>query len=132
MSIEEKLKALILSKYNSVREFAIDIDIPYTTIVSIFKRGIGNSSVTNIIKISKALGISVDELADGNIVPVRSYQKPTERIFEVNEILEDVKDQLSQLDSLTFDGKPIDKDSIDSIVDAMDIGVEMVKRKLKN
>jgi len=132
MAIEEKLKELILSRYNSIREFAIDIDIPYTTIVSIFKRGIGNSSVTNVIKISKALGISVDELANGNIVPIRSYKKPTERIFEVSEILEDVKDQLSHLDSLTFDGKPVNKDSIDSIVDAMDIGVEMAKRKMKN
>lgn len=132
MTIEEKLRELILSRYNSIREFGIYIDVPHTTITSILKRGIGNSSVTNIIKICKALGISVDELANGNIVPIRSYQKPTERIFEVNEILEDVKDQLSYLDGLTFDGKPVNKDSIDSIVDAMDIGVEMAKRKMKN
>lgn len=131
MTIEEKLKELILSKYSSIREFAIDIDVPYTTITSIFSRGIGNSSVTNIIKICKPLGISVDELAEGNIVPIRSYQKSTERIFEVKDILEDVKDQLSTLDGLTFDGKPANKDSIDSIVDAMDIGVEMAKRKIK-
>lgn len=132
MTIEEKLKELILNKYNSIREFGVYIDVPHTTISSILQRGIGNSSVTNIIKICKALGISVDELADGNIVPIRSYQKPTERIFEVNEILEDVKDQLSHLDGLTFDGKPANKDSIESIVDAMDIGVEMAKRKMKN
>lgn len=132
MTIEEKLKELILTRYNSIREFSIDIDIPYTTLSSIFQRGIENSNVSNIIKICKALNISVDGLADGNIIPINSYQKPTERIFEINEILEDVKDQLSHLDSLTFDGKPANKDSIDSIVDAMDIGVEMAKRKLKN
>lgn len=131
MNTEEKLKELILSRYHSIREFTNAIDIPYTTAVSIFKRGIGNSSINNVIKICKALGISVDELADGNIVPVRSYEKSTERIFEVEEILEDVKDQLNQCDGLTFKGKPVSKDNIDSIVDAMDIGVEMVKRKMK-
>lgn len=132
MTTEDKLKELILNRYSSMREFAVAIDMPHTTVASIFKRGIENSSVTNIIKICKALNISVDGLADGEIVPIRSYQKPTERIFEVNEILEDVKDQLSHLDGLTFDGKPINKESIDSIVDAMDIGVEMAKRKMKN
>ena len=67
MTIEEELKAYILSRYNSVREFTIQADIPYTTLDSIFKRGIGNSSVNNVIKICKALKISADALADGNI-----------------------------------------------------------------
>ena len=53
MNTEEKLKDLILSRYNSIREFTISIDMPYTTMDSIFRRGIGNSNVTNIIKICK-------------------------------------------------------------------------------
>ncbi len=69
MTIEERLKDYILSRYNSVREFTIHADIPYTTLDSIFKRGIGNSSVNNVIKICRALNISADELADGNITP---------------------------------------------------------------
>lgn len=69
MTIEEKLKDYILSRYNSVREFTIRAEIPYTTLDSIFKRGIGNSSVNNVIKICRALNISADELADGNITP---------------------------------------------------------------
>ena len=71
MTIEEKLKNLILERYHSIREFAIYIDMPYTTLDSIFKRGIGNSSVTNIVKICKALHISTDALADGEIRPRR-------------------------------------------------------------
>ena len=58
MTIEEKLKELILNRYHSIREFTIQHDIPYTTMVSIFKRGVDNSSLTNIIKICKALNIS--------------------------------------------------------------------------
>lgn len=67
MSIEQQLKELILKRYNSVREFTQEIEMSYSTLDSILKRGIGNSSVTNIIKICKALNISVDALGDGKI-----------------------------------------------------------------
>ena len=68
--IEDELKKLILEKYNSLRNFAIKIDIPYTTIDSILKRGIANSNVSNVIKICKALDISSDKLIDeGRIIP---------------------------------------------------------------
>ena len=131
MTIEDQLKEYILNRYKSIREFTIAVDMSYSTVDSILKRGVGNSSVSNVIKICKVLGISVDELANGKITPVRSYQKPTEKIFEVKDILEDVKDQLIHSNGLTFDGKPADKDSIESIVGAMDIGVEIAKRKMK-
>ena len=68
MTIEEKLKQYIKSRYSSIREFTIRYDIPYTTIDSVFKRGINNSTISTIIRICKALGISADELADGRIV----------------------------------------------------------------
>ena len=67
MTIEDKLRNHILSRYKSLREFTQTADIPYTTLDSILKRGIGNSSINNVIKICKALHISADELADGNI-----------------------------------------------------------------
>ena len=69
MIIEEKLKSLILERYHSIREFTLQINMPYTTVDSIFKRGIGNSSLTNVTKICRFLKISVDDLADGKITP---------------------------------------------------------------
>lgn len=66
-TIEEQLKEMILSKYKSVREFSLLIDMPYSTLDSIFKRGIGNASVSNIIRICKALNISADGLSQGKI-----------------------------------------------------------------
>lgn len=69
MKTEELLKDYILSRYSSIREFTSQANIPYTTLDSIFKRGIGNSSVSNVIKICKTLHISADELADGRITP---------------------------------------------------------------
>ena len=83
MTTEEKLRAFILSKYKSVLEFTQAIDMPYGTIQSIFKRGIQNSSVTNIIKICQALGISTDDLAQGNIVPASKIIPEPSKIEDI-------------------------------------------------
>ena len=131
MTIEEKLKALILKRYHSIREFTIDIGIPYTTMDSIFRRGIGNSSVSNVIKICKALKISADALADGEIVPVRPipHGTPINDRIEVKEILDSTKEQLIHSGRVTLDGEPIGKTGIESIIDAIDVGVQIAKRK---
>lgn len=132
MNTEEKLKELILKRYHSIREFTIAIDMPYTTMDSIFRRGIGNSSVTNVIKICKALGISADALADGEIIPVKTRPiTPINDRFEIKEILEDTKEILNHCGFITLDGKPISKSGIESIIDAMDVGVEIAKKKNK-
>lgn len=66
--LEEKLKKLIIDKYGSVRRFSFKIDIPYTTVDSILKRGIDNSNVGNVIKICKALNISIDNLLEDKTI----------------------------------------------------------------
>lgn len=130
MTIEEKLKDLILKRYHSIREFTIAIDMPYTTMDSIFRRGIGNSSVSNIIKICKALNISADALADGEISPIKNRPlKPDHDNIEITDILADTKDTLIHSGKITLDGNPIGKAGIESIIDAIDVGVEIAKRK---
>ena len=54
---EDKLKQLILSRYSSVKSFAEENDMPYSTVRSILERGIMNANVENAIKICSALGI---------------------------------------------------------------------------
>lgn len=54
---EEKLKQLILSRYSSVKSFAEENGMPYSTVRSILERGIMNANVENAIKICSALGI---------------------------------------------------------------------------
>lgn len=128
MSIEERLKDLILTRYVSIREFTQVADIPYTTLDSIFKRGVANSSVSNIIKICKALNLSVDALADGEIVTRYSNNQaapPT----DVKEIVNEAKSKLAHSDILTIDGHNIDIEIVEPIIEALDIGYEMVKRK---
>lgn len=67
-NVEDRLKSLILTRYKSVREFTNSIDMPYSTFDSILKRGVANSNIANILKISRALGIDAEKLAYGEIV----------------------------------------------------------------
>lgn len=132
MTIEDQLKDCILRRYASIRDFCITHDIPVSTIHSILKRGVNNSSVTNVIKICKALEISVDSLADGEIKPVsdKSALLLNSRI-EFNDLLDETRELLSYNGTVTLDGNPIDKNEIESLIDAIEVGVEIAKRKNK-
>lgn len=133
MTTETQLKNLILSRYRSIREFTIAVDIPYTTIDSIFRRGIGNSSVSTIIKICKALGISADELAEGRLTPVserRSSRRETSR--EIQDQLNRFKMELASMENLTLEGEPVDGDTLEAISQGIDVSYETVRRYNKN
>ena len=136
MTIEEELKNLILTRYSSLREFTIDIDMAYSTMDSIIRRGIQNATLTIVFKICKALNISADALERGEIMPIVTTNKKTDarkdtRACEITNIINDTKRQLLESNNLLLDGKPVSSDSINSLVDAIDIGIEMIRRKNK-
>ena len=62
---EQELRELIELKYGSVRQMALKVNMPASTINSILNRGILKSNVDNIFKICSALGIRPETLADG-------------------------------------------------------------------
>lgn len=127
MTTEEKLKNYILSSYRSVHEFTQSIDMPYGTMASIFKRGINNSSVTNIIKICSALEISTDELANGNIVPIIKTTST-----KVEDIIKKVKHEINSSDDLTLADKPVDEATKKDLLILLDMIVELeIRRKEK-
>ena len=86
MTATEKLKECIENKYKSVREFTQRIDMPYTTLHSIFRRGIENSSVSNISKICTSLNISLEALLKNEIkscpVPLPNNDESVKEIQE--------------------------------------------------
>ena len=57
MNREQKLRNLILDRYPSLRQFAIEADIPYSTLMTLLSRDIGGASFDVIIKICKQLDI---------------------------------------------------------------------------
>lgn len=64
---EIKLKELIIERYGSLKKFCEKIDMPWTTLDSILKRGVANSNITNVMKITKELGLDTESLATGTI-----------------------------------------------------------------
>ena len=113
MTIEDKLKNLILEQYTSVREFTIKIDMAYSTLDSIFKRGIQNATLTNVLKICKGLHISADALANGDI----EY-----------DIIINLRCKLLSDKELTFNNKPADQDTIQTILDTLEVGLTIATR----
>lgn len=74
---ESQLKELIISRYGSLKKFCEAIDMPWTTLDSILKRGIANSNITNVIKITRELKIDTEKLANGSIVNASPAQIDT-------------------------------------------------------
>ena len=64
MNREQKLRNLILDRYPSLRQFAIEADIPYSTLMTLLSRDIGGASFDVIIKICKQLDIDPMEFCD--------------------------------------------------------------------
>lgn len=71
---EAELKRLIENKYGSVRAFAVENEIPYTTMRSILERGVLNAKAETIFKICSILKIRPE--AFGFLLP--EHPRPTE------------------------------------------------------
>ena len=57
MTTEDKLKELILTRYQSIREFTIVTEIAYSTFDTIMRRGIRHANISNVLKICSVLHI---------------------------------------------------------------------------
>ena len=83
-------------------------------------------------KIAQKLGVSTDYLL--GVHPPQKNSLPSlnakdER--EITRMMDDMKDRLMQEEGLMFDGQPASPESIQSILDAMQIGMEMAKKRNK-
>ena len=74
---EIRLKEMIIEKYGSLKKFCEIIDMPWTTLDSILKRGIANSNITNVMKITRELHIDTESLATGSIISSTKNIEPT-------------------------------------------------------
>lgn len=57
MTREQKLRNLILDRYKSLRQFALETDIPYSTLMTILSRDLGGASFDVVVKICKKLEV---------------------------------------------------------------------------
>ena len=128
MTLEERLKKIILARYRTVKDFAAEIDLAYSTVDTILRRGVKKASVTNIITICHALNISVDELAQGNIVSVESTTNQ-KKIVEGSALLDLVRADQSQYGELTIDGELLSDEELYILETALSVAIGIIERK---
>lgn len=64
MNREQYLRNLILDNYPSVRQFALEAQIPYSTLMTILSRGVGGASFDMVMGICQKLQIEPSLLLD--------------------------------------------------------------------
>ncbi|MFE1631246.1 helix-turn-helix domain-containing protein [Brevibacillus reuszeri] len=99
MDKRAEILAELIDKKGSRRAFAEEIGLPPTTLQSILTRGVGRASIDNIIKVCRALGISVEELdamaAGGEVQTIAAHHDgedwTEEELAEIERFKEFVK-----------------------------------------
>ena len=66
MNREQYLRNLILDNYASLRQFALEADIPYSSLMTILSRGVGGASFDVVMQICTNLKIDPSALWDVN------------------------------------------------------------------
>lgn len=84
----------------------------------------------NVYLIAKALDVSEAWLMGGD-VPMQRIESPTltrRDTRDIEKILEQTRGQLTSQEDLMFDGDPASPEAIESILSAMQIGMELAKK----
>lgn len=92
--LESDVKSLIIEKYGSMKKFCETIDMPWTTLDSILKRGIANSNITNVLKITRELGLDAEKLVDGNITYINHTPTTLATHFDGDEYTESEMEEI--------------------------------------
>ena len=125
MTVEERLKELIIKQYGTMKDFTDHIGIPNSTFANILRRGVQNANVLTIIKICQALEISTDDLAAGRIVPLtRSETTPT----KVEDLFTEIREILLNADSLTIQNRPATDNEVKLLIILLDAALEVVMK----
>ena len=83
-----------------------------------------------LLKIAKTFNVSVDYLLSSDAYNTTSI-KENHNYKDVNDILKTAKEQIMNADALLFNGEPATDEAIQSILDAMEMGMALAKEKNK-
>lgn len=101
-----------------------------SSLFSEWKKGKSNPKVDKLQKIADYFGVTVDYLMTGKEAETKESQLKLRDEKEIKNILANTEQLLKQ-EGLMFDGTPATPEAIDSILSAMQIGMEMAKKKNK-
>ena len=101
LNLEEEIKELILRDYKSLNNFCKQFDFPWSTIKGMLNRGIKKASITNVIKLCKALNLDIEELSKDKIVQKHLKEDTDDYMLiachhETGKLTEDEKEEIKQ------------------------------------
>ena len=96
-----------------------------------WKNGRSKPKQEKLQKIADYFGVTVDYLMTGKETTENNVPLTRKDEREIEKILEQTKVQLLSQEGLMFDGEPASPEAIESILSAMQIGMEMAKKKNK-
>ncbi len=97
-----------------------------------WKSGRSNPKQDKLQKIADFFGVTIDYLTTGKEPAYKMEPTLTAKDKrDITKILAQTREQLMSQEGLMFDGKPASPEAIDSILSAMQIGMEMAKKKNK-
>lgn len=120
MTIEERLKEYINSRYDSVTEFCMASGISSSTIFTVFKRGINSTSTKTILKICNALGLDVQALTQGEIKEIEHVEKDEEKGTDILQLIHDI-----EITDLTYKGEHLTRQQKRMIAYATKLALQM-------
>lgn len=124
MTLKDRIKTLASERGISLPVLESELGFGNSTIVK-WDRSTPNAEKLNAV--AQYFGVTMDYLLNGT-----SNGKLTSRDEkDIEKILNQAKEQLLSQEGLMFDGDPASPEAIDSILAAMQIGMEMAKKKNK-
>lgn len=130
MGLYEQIRDIAKSKGYSVNKLEKELGFARSSINKFNKN---KPSVEKLQQIADLLEVSLDYLLSNTDETIKE-KSPTltardER--DIEKILNNTREQLLSQEGLMFDGDPASPEAIDSILSAMQIGMEMAKKKNK-
>ena len=124
MTLKDSVKKLAQERGISLPALEAELGFGNSTIVK-WDKSTPNADKLNAV--AKYFDVTMDYLLNGN--DDTSLTTRDER--DISKIIEQTKEQLLSQEGLMFDGDPASPEAINSILDAMQIGMEMAKKKNK-
>lgn len=102
------------------------------TALSNWKSGRSTPTTKTLQKIADYFGVTIDYLMTGKEkVEIKETTLTSRDERDIEKILGQTREQLLSQEGLMFDGDPASPEAIESILSAMQIGMEMAKKKNK-
>lgn len=122
---EQLLQKYGVSSYKVAKETGVT-----QSTLSDWKRGRSTPKSENMKKLADYFGVSIDYLMTGKDDSEKDPKLNLKDEKDIKNIIANTEQLLKQ-DGLMFDGDPASPEAIESILSAMQIGMEMAKKKNK-